>query len=384
MNAGGRSWRAVAGAIYVGVAALLVVNVLPALISIVAQGLKWDDRSLGLLAAADVAGIALGSLVGIPLVQRLSLMFCTFVGLTVLVAADLGCALGASQFQVVGFRFLGGVASGLILATCYTIYSWEHPQRNFALFSLGQMVSGFIGVTALPFVVARWGWSGSFVFLAAATALAMPMTAWLPVRSAQRTAAIAVSSKPSDSGLFLWLAVAGIVIYVTGAGAVWTFMARMGLAAGISEHGVNVAISGSEIAGVLGALATMFSSRRLGIFLPLTVCALFSAASICAMRTPNPQVYFLALSVFTFTWLAFATIQFAIIASADTRGVATIAMSTAWYAGFTVGPYVAGSLVDSYGFVPVQLLGAAGVIIALLTLVPLRNRATRAIALEPA
>ena len=384
MRAEEQNWRGVAGAVYAGVAALLVVNVLPALVSIVAQGLHWDDKALGLLAAADVAGIAVGSLLGIPLVQRRSLMFATLVGLVVLIAADLGCSLGGGQFQVVGCRFMGGIASGVILAACYTMYSFGQPQRNFALFSLGQMASGFIGVTALPFMVDRWGWASSFVFLAIATALAVPMTVWLPRHSVQRTDATPVLDAANGHEFFIWLAVAGIVVYVIGEGAVWTFMARMGLAAGIPEHEVNVAISGCEIAGVLGALATMFPSRRLGTFLPLTVCALVSAASVYAMRTSNAHIFFLALAVFTFTWLAFATIQFAVIASADTRGVATIAMSTAWYAGFTVGPYLAGSLANRYGFVPVQLFGAGGVLLALLTLVPLRNRASSAVALEPA
>ena len=50
-------WRGVTVAVYAGVAALLVVNVLPALVNVIAVGLKWDDRALGLLASADVAGI---------------------------------------------------------------------------------------------------------------------------------------------------------------------------------------------------------------------------------------------------------------------------------------------------------------------------------------
>src|ERR1700731_2895240 len=66
------SWRALVGAIYGGVVALLVVNALPALVSAIATGLKWDDRALGLFASADVAGITVGSVLGVAVVRRLS------------------------------------------------------------------------------------------------------------------------------------------------------------------------------------------------------------------------------------------------------------------------------------------------------------------------
>ncbi|MBS0420006.1 MAG: hypothetical protein JSR66_20005 [Proteobacteria bacterium] len=371
-----QAWFDVAAAVYAGVAALLVVNTLPALVNVLAHGLAWNDRALGVFAAADVAGITLGSLVGIPLVQRRSLMSTTLGGVIALVVADIGCGLGGGEFQVNAFRFAGGLASGVILAACYALYSYGNAQRNFASFCLGQMASGLIGVTALPHLAARWGWASSFVFLAAATALAIPLAWWLPRHSAQRNPVAVNTVGAAKTAASVWVAVAGIVVYVIGAGAVWTFMGRMGLASGLSEQDVNFAISGCEVAGILGAAATLFPSRHLGTFIPLTVCALLSAASVWAMRSSNPTIFFWALAVFTFTWLAFATLQFAVIAAADSRGIATISMSTAWYLGFTVGPYLGGSLVEHYGFVPVQIFGAGGVLLALLTLFPLRSRAT--------
>jgi len=143
-------WPAMLGAIFAGVAALLVVNALPALVTVIASGLDWDDRALGLLASADVAGITLGSLAGVPLVRRARLRTVVIAAALALVLADVGCASSDARALIVAFRLAGGLASGLILAACYAIYSDTHPQRNFAIFSIGQMVSGFIAVTALP------------------------------------------------------------------------------------------------------------------------------------------------------------------------------------------------------------------------------------------
>jgi MFS transporter, DHA1 family, inner membrane transport protein len=364
-------WRGLLGAIYGGVVALLVVNALPALVTAIAGGLRWDDRALGLFASADVAGITVGSLLGVPIVRRLRLRTVALAGIVALVAADVACATGTSQALVVSFRFAGGTASGLILTACYAVYSHSHPQRNFALFSIGQMTSSFLGVTAIPILSASLGWRSSLYFLAGLTAIAFPLALQLPSHSYAKTPAGA-GATGKHSGVAVWAAVAGLLAYIIGEGAVWTFMERMGLAAGLSAQNVNLAVSACALAGVLGAVVMLVPSSRMGVVMPLTITALMSIAGVAVMQTSSPALFTAALCAFAFSWLAFSTVQFAVIAEADTAGTATISMSAAWYAGFAIGPYLAGALVDRHGFVPVQVLGIAGVLLALFSLLPLR------------
>jgi predicted MFS family arabinose efflux permease len=369
-------WPGMLGAIFAGVAALLVVNALPALVTVIASGLKWDDRALGLLASADVAGITLGSLAGVPLVRRARLRTVVMVAVLALVLADVGCGSSEAQALIVAFRFAGGLASGFILAACYAIYSDTHPQRNFAIFSIGQMVSGFIAVTALPLLAARFGWRGGFFAFALFTALAIPLALPLPARAFLKQAPAQRATGTGGSGVAVWLAVAGVVAFVIGEGAVWTFMERMGAAAGIAPRDVNTAVSACTLAGLVGAAVTMVPSSRMGVALPLIASTLLSTAAVAAMRSPIPAVYIAALCAFNFAWLAFSTVQFAVIANADRAGTATVAMSAAWYAGFTIGPYVAGELAVRSGFLAVQCLGLGGILLALLSLIPLMGRRT--------
>lgn len=369
-------WPGMLGAIFAGVAALLVVNALPALVTVIAAGLKWDDRALGLLASADVAGITLGSLAGVPLVRRARLRTVVIVAVLALVLADVGCGSSETQALIVAFRFAGGLASGLILAACYAIYSETHPQRNFAIFSIGQMVSGFIAVTALPLLAARFGWRSGFLAFALFTALAIPLALPLPARAFLKEAPTLRATGTGGSGVAVWLAVAGVVVFVIGEGAVWTFMERMGAAAGIAPRDVNTAVSACTLAGLVGAAVTMVPSHRMGVALPLIASTLLSTAAVAAMRSPIPAVYIAALCAFNFAWLAFSTVQFAVIANADRAGTATVAMSAAWYAGFTIGPYVAGELAVRSGFLAVQCLGLGGILLALLSLIPLMGRRT--------
>jgi predicted MFS family arabinose efflux permease len=364
-------WRGLSGAIYAGVVALIVVNVLPALVNVLAVGLKWDDRALGLLASADVAGITFGSLLGVPIVQRVGLRTIVGWSVVVLIAADLICGLSDAQPMIVSWRVVGGTASGLILAACYAVYSEGNPQRNFAAFSIGQMASGFIGVTAIPVLAGRFGWRSSFFAIAGLTAFALPLSMFLPRLPFAKNRETAQAARAARADSAVWTAIAGLVVYVIGEGAVWTFMERIGAASGISPRDVDAAVSACTLAGVIGAVVTLFPSKRLGLFLPLTLSTLLSVGAVGVMRAANPGVFAAALSVFTFTWLSFSTLQFAAIAKADTVGTATIAMSAAWYGGFTIGPYLAGELVVRYGFISVQYLGIGGVVTALLSLIPI-------------
>jgi predicted MFS family arabinose efflux permease len=364
---------------FAGVAALLVVNALPALVTLIASGLGWDDRALGLLASADVAGITLGSLAGVPLVRRVRLRTVVMWAALALGLADVGCASSDAETLIVAFRLAGGLASGLIIAACYAIYSDTHPQRNFAIFSVAQMVSGFIVVTELPVLASRYGWrSGLFAF-ALFSALAVPLALPLPSRAFMKQAPALRTPGAGASSVAVWLAVIGVITFVTGEGAVWTFIERIGAASGIPAQVVNTAVSACTLAGLLGAAVMMFPSDRLGAMLPLTASMLLSVAAVAVMRTPVSAVYIASLCAFNFAWLAFGTVQFAVIAKADHAGTATVAMSTASYAGFTVGPYVAGNLTMRYGFFAVQCLGIGGVLFAMVTLIPLLSRRATAV-----
>ncbi len=362
------------GAIYAGVAALLVVNLLPALVNILGISLHWDERALGLFASADVAGITLGSLMGIPLVKRASLRRIVLWGLIVLIVANIGCSLLPDQTVVVVSRFIGGTAAGFILDACYAVLSFGNAQKNFAGFIIGQMVSAFLGVTLLPVLNDHFGWRSSFYLLVLCTAIALPLALPLPAQPYVKESARPGSASPARTPFLVWAAVAGIVIYLVGAGAVWTFMERMGTDAGLSEHDVNFAVSLCTFIGILGAAAAIVVTHRVGMVTPLVLSALAAVVSICFMRTSSPIVYAVALSVFTFAWMIFATLQFAVIAEADPVGTATIGMSAAWYAGFAIGPYVAGALFALYGFRPVLYMGVLGSVIALVSVLPLCNR----------
>jgi predicted MFS family arabinose efflux permease len=367
---------ALPGAIFAGVAALLIVNALPALVTVIASGLGWDDRALGLLASAEVAGITLGSLAGVPLVRRVRLRTVVIAAVLALVLADAACASSDAKALIVAFRLAGGLASGVILAACYAIYSDTHPQRNYAIFCIGQMASGFIAVTALPLLAGRYGWRGGFCAFALLSALAIPLALPLPARTFVKQAPAGRASDAGGSGAAVWLAVAGVVAFVIGEGAVWTFMERMGAASGISANDVNTAVSACTLAGLLGAAVMVFPSNRLGVALPLIAGMLLSTAAVAAMRSPLPAVYTASVCAFNFAWLAFGTMQFAVIAQADRAGTATVAMSAASFGGFTIGPYVAGELAVRYGFFAVQCLGLGGTFLALVSLIPLISRRT--------
>jgi len=119
-----------------GRAALFVVNTLPALVNVIANGLKWDDRALGLLASAERRRHHLGFA---DRSARCPALFSSRGRRGGRYGTDhLRHRLRPEQCRIADglLSICRRLASGLCLAACYAIYSAANPQRNYAAFPL--------------------------------------------------------------------------------------------------------------------------------------------------------------------------------------------------------------------------------------------------------
>ncbi len=360
-----------AGALYIGVVSLCVVNILPALTNVLASGLGWDDLALGRFATADVGGVALGALAGTSLVKRASLRAVVLLALMVLAMADIACA-SVSAFSVMAIaRFIGGGAGGIMLSACYGLYSISNAQRNYGAFQVGQMGLALAGMTAIPFLFAAFGWRSVFYAMSALVLAAVPLALLLPNRPFKPVATPQGGNAVDRFRWGPWIAVCGLTFYIIGQGATWTYMARIALYDGISQHDVDTALSYCAAAGIVGSFASMASSKRLGLFVPLIASGILSVVSVALMASRSVPLYTFAVCAFTLLWPCFAAYQFSLVASADKIGTATILISASTYAGFAVGPYLGGELMVRYGFQAIQVLAIVGTSVAILSLLPI-------------
>jgi predicted MFS family arabinose efflux permease len=362
-------------AAYAGIMAVAVLNVLPALTGVLALGLGWQEQTIGRFAAADSIGALVGTLLAAAMMRRWPFRTLTVAGLAVLGIADVVSAV--SPELVCAARLVGGIGGGLTMGISFAVFAATRPERGIALWSIGQLVFGFLGITALPRIATALGWQAAFIGLAALVVPGLVLARHLPGAIAAPVAAGSMSSQGGAVGFYVWIGIIGVGLFYCGQGEFWPYLEVVGIASGISQKSVETSLSVSAVSAILGSVLVLFAGKRFGYTLPLLLSFAVTVSAISSIHSADPIAFRVAISAFTFAWPIFAAYQFALIASHNPSGRVGAFVTTANWAGLVVGPLVAGELISMGAGGRVQWLALALDATALLSTLPLMRGAPR-------
>jgi predicted MFS family arabinose efflux permease len=355
--------------------AVAVQNVAPALAGVLHLSLGWNDREIGAFASADSLGTFAGNLLAATLMLRSSFRTLTLVGMSLLALSDLASGLTSSAPLLVGERVIGGVGGGLALAISFSVFAASHPERGIATWSVGQLVFGLIGITALPMLAAAFGWRAAFFCLAVLTVAAFALLRFLPGTSAARSATGPSGEHHRIEGQSA-IGILGVGLFYFGQGCLWPFLELIGIRSGIALGSVESSLSLSAVSALLGSVLVLTAGNRFGRKLPLLASFAVTLAALFSIGVRDPLIFRLALAAFTFAWPVFGAYQFAVIAANNRSPRLGAFITAATFAGTMLGPLVAGVISDRAGFGGVMWLAVTMDSIALGCLVPLLRRAT--------
>ena len=369
--------RTEAAAVYSGIMAVAILNVLPALGGVLLSALGWSEREIGYFASADFAGGLLGTLLTTLLRGRSSFRSISGIGMGLLACADLYSCTTASPDLLIGARFVGGIGSGLAIAIAFLVFARSRPERGIAFWSIGQLIFGLVAMTVIPPAAIKFGWQSMFLALGILAVPGVALSQYLPRLAAPATPALRISSAATPMQIWVWLAVVGVGMFYSGQGGVWPYLEVIGIKSGISQSSVELSVSFAAASALAGSLVTAALGRRFGSAVPLLTSFVITVASLLFIRSSNPWVFRLALSMFTFAWPIFAAYQFGAIAANDRSGQAGAYVTTANFAGFMLGSFLAAEVSTSHGFRGVVWLALAMDTFAVILLFPLIFRGTR-------
>jgi len=338
-------------AAYIGVMAVALYNLAPALAGVLQISLGWNARDIGTLVSADSFGMLAGNVLTAILMRRASPRVISIAGMLILALADLLSAASPSAPAMIGERVFGGVGGGLALATSMSVFAAARPERGIAGFSIVQVLFAFLAITATPALAAALGWRSVFVCLAVLILPSFPLALYLP-GTIQRASAVSSTSAPTAPST-IWvgaLAVLSSLLFNVGQTGIWPYLEIIGLRSGIPRASVQASLSLSAAAGVLGAVVVVTVGPRFGRKVPLALTFALTLAALLTMNVPDPMMFRGALAAFTFAWPVFGAYAFGVIASM-TRSPRVIAVVTAaTSAGVTLGPLLAGVISGPAGF----------------------------------
>jgi MFS family permease len=362
----------IAAAIIIGVIAALVVNTLPVFLAVLARTLHLSDSQSGLVAFADMGGIAVGTsycALSRLTTERLTWRWAAVVGLLILGIANLLSGLIPAFPLLLLARACAGFGSGIAMAISYAILAQGDGARDLAIFNVAQLAAGWLGIPLLGPIADRYGAGALFAVIAVLALVALLLCPVLPTRrSGDSLASTSQNERVSVRG---WIAIAGVFLYFAGAGATFAHLAFMGIAWGGLPREVETNISIMMFWGVMGGVLVAVIGSRFGFRRPLYVSFAAFLLSIAALAALRPVAQFLLIGcVFGFSWNILTPYQFEAVTVIDRSNSAAMMVNAATLGGFAVGPAVAGFLATP-DFLAVNLLAFFACIasLALLSLV---------------
>jgi predicted MFS family arabinose efflux permease len=336
------------------------------------------EQAIGWLFSIENAALALSTLAAAGPLARISRIKTAFVGGLLVVVANVASALvantGGDYELLLVARVLLGVGAGITgAAGTASAASGRDPQRIFAVVTVSWGLLGAGEPTLLAYAIEPFGATGGFLMLGGMGLLCMPMFIWLlPARAT-------TAPRPSLTGApNRWLALVamgGLLIFETGQGGVYTFIAQIGERSGLDGYQVGNALSGTALAGLIGGVIAAGLGGRFGRNGPIAIGITLNVVAAVGIALGDDAASYIALN---FLWNAayYFVVPYLMgaLAAMDDLGRWVVASDGAWTLGDALGPGIAGSLVERWGYTPLAWLALIAGVTCLIAILNVLRR----------
>jgi predicted MFS family arabinose efflux permease len=278
----------------------------PVFLGALAETFQLTARQSGYLAAIEMAGAAVTSLLAPLWINRVNWRFLAAFGLC---AATLGNLLSVylPDFGIllaarVGTSICG---SGVIYALGIAMLGkTDNPDRYFGIAITLQVVLSAFAPGVLQRFIALGGAALMLALLGGLYLIALPILRWVPVASSKQAAA-GIATKRLRSGLNtgIVLTLLSFLFLQAGSGAYWAFIERIGNSAQLPAIAIGNYLGIATLVAALGAVTSALLGVRLGRLVPVTAGFVVYAAGLVIINLPITGVTFLvSASLCNYGW----------------------------------------------------------------------------------
>lgn len=288
--------------VFIGVSAMIVPAVMPAMVGVLAGDLGFGAERAGYVASANMGALLAGSLATGVLLLWMSPPLLLTGGLIGMVAGHLLAIVFPSYEWILGARIVSGFGDGIAAAVCYAMMGrTQSPNRTIAFYATGQGLVGAVGMAILPSLIEVFGWRSLFLLISVAAIpsifMAGEVAARLGTSSSRARGGVGVRLNPAVAA-----AAAAIFLFFVGIAAIWGFMQRIGVGHGYSIKLISTALSVSAVASMLGSLVVGVVAYRLSTRVAGLVGFVLLATGAYCLLTPHYWTFLLAVVALNFLW----------------------------------------------------------------------------------
>ena len=350
---------------FLATAGLFYVNIMPALVAGLIDGLGFTNRQAGFVASANVYGAACGALVAVFLVRRIPWRRAEVVALILLLLLDLVSTQVTTAGPLTALRFVHGVVGGISVGIGLAVMARTRvPDRAFGMLLTVQYGAGGLGVMFLPRLAHQFGPQVLFLALAAftlITLLMLPFLAEYPPR--ERVAALAGAPPTTVKRAPLLLTLTAVFLFQASNMGLSAFIIPLGRHYGLEDTFISNTLGFANWIGILGSIAVIWMAGRYGRALPVAAALVVTLVGIAAfLRSDAGWVFIAANAVTAVTWSFLIPYFFGMCADFDPAGRSATLAGFFSKMGLASGPAAAALLLgdSNYGLlIIVSLVGIA-------------------------
>lgn len=366
--------------IAIGVIGLSVFLALPIFVGGLVEGRGFTEREAGLISSVEMAGLAVGNIVFLLLAHRLGVRALAIASLLIFAIANGATMLARGFDAIVLVRCLSGIGGGAAFAlTAAVLSGTSNPDRSFSIFLVAQLIFQALALWVGPSALQITSVDVLYTLPAIAALMALPFLRSLAAsgRTTTQSHSTAIAPAPSAPPLaLLGMTLLAMMLLFAATGGVWTYLERMGAAAGLTPGEIGMALGASGIAGVIGPSVTLWLSRQHRRLVPISVfMALLIGSQLFLMMKVSFSIYLAVACAFNFAWNALIPYYYGVLADIDREGRAAVAGNVLATVGLSAGAAVAAGLTQGSGYGPLLSMASAACLASLaLLLVPAMKR----------
>lgn len=328
--------------------AIMVQYIAPVFINALVLELGFTPTQAGLIISAEMGGIAIFGFFVSPQLANVSKRTVAIIAAALTIIAQLASIFLTSFETLLIARCFAGAGLGALYACGAAATSMSSmPERFFALITAAIALFMALFVVVLGYSTTTYGLNGGYGVMAVVTVFSLLLLRLMPTEiSAESKDHHHVRMPNKGTGFLLMLGI--FPLMVTGSGVI-TFLVVLGVNIGYSAEEVSVILGMTYIFAIGASVFVAWMGVRYGYAGPLFVGMFIYAIAGWYLCTAQQQwIYVAANFAKTFGIFLITPFIFGVAAKLDKWGRWTAVIAATTTAGGTLGPTLAGVIMQ-YG-----------------------------------
>lgn len=344
-----------------------VTTLMPLIVGALSDSGLFSEFEVGLLTAADVAGILLASVSAFWWVRRCPWQRTVVLSTLLFILVNVLSSLSSDFYSLLLLRFIAGVACGISYAIALAaLGDQQNADQAFAAMVTIQVIFGTLGFGVLPAVVQQFSYAG--IYQAFNLCLVLALVLSLLAFPANRKIAERFSVQLEGRYAAALLVFTAVVLYYFAQGTVWAYLERIGQDAGLSlvdiGYILGLGFAISAIGSALSGWVVRLTGRAVAIWLTVVV-QLPCLLALYLMTPPDTWlIYAVATILYQIFWSFIVPIMMAIFNDVDPSGRFIVFCVSAFKVGLVLGPPLAALAISQSSLIIVLPIGAVAIVLS--------------------